>query len=81
MKYYKQKGQAPVTSIKKGDIVFFNFDKNPDRSVAKHVGIAAEDATETSVVTIEGNTSNMCARRQYPLDYSTITGYGIPNYE
>ena len=59
---------------KRGDIIFFLSDG------AGHTGIVTGVSGNT-VYTIEGNTSNMCARRQYPLDYSTITGYGIPNYE
>ena len=30
--------------------------------------------------TIEGNTSDSCARRSYPLGYYEILGYGIPAY-
>ena len=32
------------------------------------------------VYTIEGNTSDMCAKRSYDLNWHTITGYGVPNY-
>lgn len=58
---------------KAGDIIFFLSNG------AGHTGIVTGCDGKT-VYTIEGNTSNMVARRSYPLDYSTITGYGIPNY-
>lgn len=58
---------------KAGDIIFFLSNG------AGHTGIVTGCSGNT-VYTIEGNTSNMVARRSYPLDYSTITGYGIPNY-
>ena len=58
---------------KPGDIIFFLS------AGASHTGlvIACEGNT---VYTIEGNTSNMVAKRYYSLDKNTITGYGIPNY-
>lgn len=59
---------------KRGDIIFFLSDG------AGHTGIVTGCSGNT-VYTIEGNTSNMCARRSYNLNHSTITGYGIPQYE
>lgn len=59
---------------KRGDIIFFLSDG------AGHTGIVTGCSGNT-VYTIEGNTSNMCARRSYNLNHSTITGYGIPEYE
>lgn len=52
-RYYKGKGQI-VTKPQKGDIIFFDFNKNgsPD-----HVGIVYKVNLSGSVVTIEGNTS------------------------
>jgi hypothetical protein len=32
------------------------------------------------VYTIEGNTSDSCAERSYPIGYYEILGYGIPAY-
>jgi len=58
---------------KAGDIIFFTSDG------ASHTGIVvSSDATR--VYTIEGNTSNTVAYRNYTLQYSTITGYGTPEY-
>lgn len=59
---------------KAGDIIFFLDDG------AGHTGIVTGCRNGT-VYTLEGNTSDMVARRSYPLDYHTITGYGIPNYK
>lgn len=32
------------------------------------------------VYTIEGNSGDLCAQRQYPIGYYEILGYGTPNY-
>lgn len=58
---------------KAGDIIFFLSNG------ASHTGIVI-NCVGGRVYTIEGNTSNMCAKRSYDLNHSTITGYGIPNY-
>ena len=59
---------------KAGDIIFFLDDG------AGHTGIVT-GCSGGYVYTLEGNTSDMVARRSYPLDYHTITGYGIPKYK
>jgi len=56
-----------------GDLIVFSS------AGAGHIGIVVR-SDETTVYTIEGNTSNMVAQRQYPLDHETITGYVVPNY-
>ncbi len=58
---------------KPGDIIFFKS------SGASHTGLVINCIGDI-VYTIEGNTSNMVAKRMYSLDWKTITGYGIPNY-
>ena len=35
---------------------------------------------DEKVYTIEGNTSDMCAKRSYPLNSLYIVGYGTPQY-
>ncbi|MDD3191172.1 MAG: CHAP domain-containing protein [Bacilli bacterium] len=65
---YKQ-GYVP----KAGDLIFFKSDG------ASHTGIVIS-SDGTKVYTIEGNTSDMVAKRSYDLGYSKITGYGLPNY-
>jgi len=59
-----------------GDIIFFDW--NGDGR-AQHVGIV-EYVEGEFVHTIEGNTSNSCARRSYRLDSVKILGYGTPMY-
>lgn len=61
---------------KPGDIIFFDW--NGDGS-AQHVGIV-EYVEGDYVHTIEGNTSNSCARRSYRLDSPKVMGYGTPIY-
>ncbi|MDR1002428.1 MAG: CHAP domain-containing protein [Oscillospiraceae bacterium] len=61
---------------KPGDIVFFDWshDGRP-----QHVGIVERIEGEV-VHTIEGNTSDMVARRSYRLDSADLLGYGTPVY-
>ena len=58
---------------KAGDIIFFLSNG------AGHTGIVI-NCIGNRVYTIEGNTSDMCAKRNYDLMYNKITGYGTPNY-
>ena len=58
---------------KAGDIIFFLSDG------AGHTGIVI-NCDGSRVYTIEGNTSDMCAKRSYDLKWHTITGYGTPDY-
>ena len=44
-----------------------------------HVGIV-EKVENGRVYTIEGNTSDSCRQRSYPVGYYHILGYGIPDY-
>lgn len=68
-KFYYKENYTPV----RGDLIIFKSDG------ASHIGIVL-NSDETTVYTIEGNTSNMVAKRSYPLNHSTITGYCHPNY-
>ena len=56
MNFFKKNGKLKLTPMF-GDLVFLNFDKNPDKSVAKHIGIVVE-VHDQYVRTIEGNTSS-----------------------
>ena len=59
-----------------GDIIFFDW--GGDGSV-DHVGIV--EYCENGVVhTVEGNSSDSCRRREYPVGSSNIYGYGLPAY-
>ncbi|HCC34773.1 MAG TPA: CHAP domain-containing protein [Ruminococcaceae bacterium] len=70
---WQEAGYVPAP----GDIIFFDWDHA--NVGADHVGIV--EYVEGEVVhTIEGNTSNSCARRSYRLDSENIRGYGTPMY-
>lgn len=56
-----------------GDIIYFG----PNGS--SHVGIVTS-VSNGQVNTIEGNTSDMVAKRSYSLTNAKIYGYGTPNY-
>ena len=56
-----------------GDIIFF-------LNNASHTGIVL-GVEDGRVYTIEGNSADMIARRNYSLDDATITGYGIPDFK
>ncbi len=71
-KYYKQQDRFFTSDPQPGDQIFFN-------SYA-HTGIV-EKIEGGKVHTIEGNTSNMVARRTYTLGSSSIDGYGRPKYD
>lgn len=63
---------------KAGDIVFYR-DTDETADISTHTGIVyACDGVR--VYTIEGNTSDMCAKRSYLLTSAYILGYGTPNY-
>lgn len=57
----------------RGDLIFFDYTQD---GTAQHVGIVEEYDAETQTVhTIEGNTSDTVARREYALEDSSIMGY------
>jgi hypothetical protein len=59
-----------------GDLIFFDWGGD---GLADHIGIV-EYVKDGTVHTIEGNTSDMVARRSYALTSNSIKGYGAPNY-
>lgn len=71
-KYYMQAGRFHTSNPQPGDQIFF--------SNYAHTGIV-EKIIGSVVHTIEGNTSNMVARRTYTLGSSGIDGYGRPRFE
>jgi len=79
MPWFKERGlwQESGYVPEPGDIIFFDWD---DSGNADHVGIVERVEGEV-VQTIEGNTSDSCARRSYRLDSNVIRGYGTPLYE
>ena len=76
LRYYKNKGQFHTSGPKPGDQIFFGT--SLDNS--SHTGIV-EKVTAQKVFTIEGNTSDQVARRNYALTNSRILGYGRPAYD
>ncbi|MEV7034646.1 CHAP domain-containing protein [Streptomyces sp. NPDC093272] len=66
------------SGIGRGDIVFFDWDGSSSIAAIDHVGIVTSVSGST-VLTIEGNTANVCARRaRYVHD---IAGFGRPRYK
>ena len=76
LRYYKNKGQFHTSGPRPGDQIFFGT----SLSDSSHTGIV-EKVTASKVYTIEGNTSNQVARRNYALTNSRILGYGRPAYD
>ena len=76
LRYYKNKGQFHTSNPQPGDQIFFGT--SLDNST--HTGIV-ESVDKKQVHTIEGNTSNQVARRNYSLTNSRILGYGRPAYD
>lgn len=70
--YFKQQGRFFTRDPKPGDYIFFNN--------FSHVGFV-ERIANGIITTIEGNTSNMVARRTYPIGDGKIDGYGRPKYD
>ena len=73
--YFKNSGRWHTSYPQVGDIVFFNVNGGID-----HAGIV-EVVSGSTITTIEGNTSDMVARRTHNLYDASIVGYGRPNYE
>lgn len=62
---------------KEGDLIFFDWDCNYyDMSANDHIGIVIE-AKDGIVYTIEGNTGDSVATRQYNLNSCEISAYGV----
>ena len=66
-----------------GDIIFFDWNNKgssgPQDGQADHVGIV-EKVENGKIYTIEGNTSDSCAERQYAVGHYEILGFGISAY-
>lgn len=68
---------------KPGDLVFYNWEASAtgeDIGAPDHVGIV--EKVENGIITvIEGNYSNSVKRREIPVNYRYIRGYGVPKYD
>lgn len=62
---------------KKGDLIFFDWDRTGDYD---HVGIVT-DANSNSVFTVEGNHDDNVDTYVYPINASYIAGYARPKYD
>ena len=65
-----------------GMIIFFDWEDGEGGGLdgsADHVGIV-ERVENGRVYTIEGNTTDSCLERSYPLGHFEILGYGVPVY-
>lgn len=82
VQWFKDRAQWADNSAEPtpGMIIFFDWDDDEGQDgLADHVGIV-EKVDNGRVYTIEGNTSDSCRERSYPLGYYEILGYGIPAY-
>lgn len=85
VQWFKDRGQWTDNSAEPipGMIIFFDWENESDGGgldgLADHVGIV-EKVENGRVYTIEGNTSDSCLERSYPLGHYEILGYGIPVY-
>jgi hypothetical protein len=69
---------AEVSAARPGDIVFFDWGGSDSVGAIDHVGVVEVVLGGGRVQTIEGNTSDSCARRVRGAD--VIAGYGRPAY-
>ena len=72
--YYRQKGRYDKTP-KVGDQVFFQ-----SGGTIGHTGIVVE-VTDTTITTVEGNSSDQVKKNTYSRTSSYIAGYGHPLYD
>lgn len=73
--YFKNAGRWHEANPQRGDIVFFYYGGG-----INHTGIV-ESVGGGVVNTIEGNTSDVVARRTYAHDSPAIAGYGRPRWD
>ena len=80
--WFKDRGQWIGNSFEPspGMIIFFDWDDEDGQDGnADHVGIV-EKVENGRVYTIEGNASDSCRQRSYPVGCYQILGYGIPEF-
>lgn len=73
--YFRSRGRFHEDNPQTGDQIFFSYREGE----VSHTGLVVE-VTGYSVVTVEGNTSDMVAKRSYPLSDGRIYGYGRPDW-
>ena len=62
-----------------GDIIFFDWASDGQNGSRDHVGLV-EKCENGYVYTVEGNITDSCVRRRYPVGWYEIVGYGLPVY-
>ena len=62
-----------------GDIIFFDWASNGQDGSRDHVGLV-EKCEDGYVYTVEGNITDSCVQRRYPVGWYEIVGYGLPAY-
>lgn len=62
-----------------GDIIFFDWASNGQDGSRDHVGLV-EKVENGYVYTVEGNITDSCVQRRYPIGWYEIVGYGLPTY-
>lgn len=77
---FKARGawRSGTSGIRRGDIVFFDWNGTDNISAIDHVGLVTGVRPDGKVETIEGNISDTCARRVRTS--FEIAGYGRPAY-
>ncbi|MFM9464855.1 CHAP domain-containing protein [Streptomyces scabiei] len=69
-----------ASGIRRGDIIFFDWDGSSEIGKIDHVGIVTGVSADFRYVfTIEGNSANVCARRARVVH--DIAGFGRPKYK
>lgn len=72
-----QWGDRNYPNIAPGDAIFFDWDLDGS---ADHVGLVI--GTDGSrVYTVEGNSGDACKIKSYSIDYASIKGYGLMNWD
>ena len=76
--WFKDRGQWADRNYEPapGTIIFFDWEGD---GVTDHTGIVQKCENGT-VYTVEGNSSDSCRTKTYPVGSSVIYGYGIPAY-
>lgn len=73
--YFRAKGRFYTNGPQTGDQIFFSYKAGE----VSHTGLVVAVDGNT-VTTVEGNTSDMVAKRSYPLSDGRIYGYGRPDW-
>lgn len=76
--FQKSAGYGGKYTPKPADIIFFDWDENGNW--ADHIGFVLY-VTDTTVYTVEGNTSDNVGLKSYPIADKRVMGYGTPAYE